>query len=240
VLKSLIIIILGWLVVAAKTQADEETHNDTVTVLGPKRIGYAIVDMETNHFFPCGSNESWWMSPNEETYFSKNVPMPKDGIIYFAIVYGMLTELEESLPLVDRQLHVTKVENLVAGYLPQCENNHGLLQLYVNKYGELPTDEEIQELNSLSRAGRNHFFLLLILVAAVLLIFVVPESFKLAVGSVAIVLLLMCIVSHINMQYFQSCPRCKSRLNTKAAECVGCGLNILYRQPPKHQKGWYD
>ena len=89
-----------------------------------------------------------------------------------------------------------------------------------------PTEVEKEYLEALSAAGRHHFKLLLAMIVSGGLASIVPEQYKIIFIILLGLLLVLYCISHINMQFFQRCPRCSSRLNMASPVCSGCGLKL--------------
>lgn len=89
-----------------------------------------------------------------------------------------------------------------------------------------PTEDEKSDLRALAKAGVNHFKLLIGVLVSATLAFWVPDKFKMAFILIAAALAIVYGVSHINMQFYQRCPRCQHRLNMASPQCRNCGLNI--------------
>lgn len=94
----------------------------------------------------------------------------------------------------------------------------------------LPTESESRILEKLSKAGYFHFALLVLLIfIASLVLFASKDG---APIQVAVLGGLICLtgISTINLQYFQKCPRCNTRMSRVHAACGSCGLEYYSRK----------
>ena len=98
---------------------------------------------------------------------------------------------------------------------------------------DLPTERERLELEKLGAAGKFHLKLMVATVACFGGIFIVPESMGAVVAIPSGVLLLVFVVSQVNMQFFQKCPRCSASLSRISPSCVQCGLKLVLGQKEK-------
>lgn len=102
----------------------------------------------------------------------------------------------------------------------------------------MPTEEEKKKLKKLSRAGYFHFALLVVLIFFASLILFVPGTFA-PVATMAIgACICIVAVSTINLQYFQRCPRCDTRMSRVQSACASCGLQYYASKRSKVGEGW--
>ncbi|MBL4900898.1 MAG: hypothetical protein JKX76_14910 [Colwellia sp.] len=98
---------------------------------------------------------------------------------------------------------------------------------------DMPTDRERKALEKLGKTGRFHLKLMLATLILFICVFIVPENMAIVVVVPAIFLMIVCSISHINMQFFQKCPRCKKKLNRSNISCIHCGLELCLSAKPK-------
>ena len=101
-------------------------------------------------------------------------------------------------------------------------------------------DKEKEELKNLESAGRSHLKLLTALILSGAISFLVSEPYKLFFFSFTAVLAIVYGISHINIQFFQRCPRCKKRLNSISGSCNNCGLNINLGSKKGDGSEWFQ
>lgn len=89
-----------------------------------------------------------------------------------------------------------------------------------------PTEIEKEDLIAISAAGGHHFKLLLAMIVSGGIVLIVPEQYKIIFIVLSGLLIVLYGISHINMQFFQRCPRCSVCLNMASPVCLGCGLKL--------------
>jgi hypothetical protein len=102
----------------------------------------------------------------------------------------------------------------------------------------VPSKIEKQELENLAKAGGYHFKLLLAWLSSITLLFLVPQDYQVAILPVAGVLLILVGISFVNLQFFQSCPRCGYKINQVLPNCGDCGLNLRLRSTKGDGSEW--
>ena len=100
-------------------------------------------------------------------------------------------------------------------------------QLLTYKYmSNDPNEKEVQALDSLAKTGRFHSKLLVATLVFVGIVFIAPKDFQVLIAVPAIILIVIFSFSFVNLQYFQRCPRCKTRRNMHSGSCGKCGMNF--------------
>lgn len=90
----------------------------------------------------------------------------------------------------------------------------------------------------MSKAGHLHLILLIILVALSVVSFYMPEDVALVMIVGLGVLYFLVVISHINLQYYQKCPRCESHIVRTQGSCVHCGLEFHASESSTAGEGW--
>jgi len=96
----------------------------------------------------------------------------------------------------------------------------------------------VSEEGKLKKAGRFHFYLLLAIMVSFSLVFLLSGVFQSLMVFVVAILLLLFVVSHVNLQFYQKCSECGVSIKPSQIECYSCGKKVL--SVTRSDKEWFQ